>query len=280
MNVAEGSEATAAKLSQRRAEVLRERRFARDGVVRARVAERQPKGVERQASDQRALRMPGAGAVTRFELGKQDLRPPAVEGVNRKRETDRGEVNADLVQPSGEGAAFQEGVSGNMPDDLEACQGRFSVFVGDDDAAVGLIRLERQIDLAGFVHAAGDEGEINLLDFAASELSGQSALGVERPSVHDNAGGVAVDPVDGSELLIGIKMLVTDQGVVYGDGAGSGDTDQSRGFVDDEDFGVLMEDSNVRNTAFVSGHDSNVPRRGVEGAVEGSGDGERGGVNN
>lgn len=217
--------------------------------------------------------MPGTGAVTRFELGKQDLRPPAVEGVNRKREADRREVNADLVQPSGEGAAFQEGVSGNMPDDLEACQGGFSVFVSDDDAAVGLIRLERQIHLAGFVHAAGDEGKIDLLDFAASELSGQSALGVERPSIHDDAGGVAVDPVDGSELLIRVKMLVTDQSVVHGDSSGSGDTDQSRGFVDDEDVGVLMEDSNVRNAAFFSGHNSSVPRRGVGGAAERLGDG-------
>ncbi len=140
-----------------------------------------------------------------------------------------------------------------------------------DDAAAGLVGFERKIHLAGFLHAAGDEGEIDLFDFAASELRRQGALRVERPSVDHDAAGVAVDPVDRSELLIGVEMPVTDQGVVDGNRSGSRDTHQPRGFVHDQDFGVLMEDANFRNAAFLPGHGGSVPREGFEGAGVGRG---------
>ena len=193
-----------------------------------------------------------------FEIAEVDGVGGAVEGIDRQREADVREMDADLVGFSGFGEAAEESETAETLFD-PPIRARGSAGVFDDGHALGIggMRREGGVDDAFiFQRPAADEGEVFFLDRVVLELVGEVLLGGSIECEEEDAGGVLVEAMDDADARVfaaggGDVQLAAE---LFEDGIGfgaAGDGGEISGFVDGDGGGMTPEDFKGLRQGFV-----------------------------
>jgi hypothetical protein len=174
----------------------------------------------------------------------------AVETVAEDGVAEGGQMDADLMRAAGADFDFEISVAGVAFDDAPVGEGGAA-----GAEAAGHLRAMNGVAGDGLVEAtvvgfgeALDDGEIDLVDFAGGELFAEGAVGGVGARDDDDAAGFFVEAMDDTGTIVaaggGELAEVVEQGIDEGAGvlAGAGMDDYARGFVDDDDVFVFIED--------------------------------------
>ena len=188
-----------------------------------------------------------------FELVNSEVTRGAIEGVADHRVMERGEVDADLVGAAGVKLDFEE--RGGTDAGKGAPVGAGFAGPGKDEAAAGGhanaalgVTGDGEVDDAGVVEMAFDEGDVGFLDFAVAKGFAEFGVGEIGLGDEDDAGGFLVEAVDDTgakdvaalrEGLTATEERVDESAFVV---SGAGVDDHAGGLVDGYDVGVFVED--------------------------------------
>ena len=161
----------------------------------------------------------------------------------------RDAVDAKLVRPAGERLQFEPGqLLGGIVQRL---------IIGDGAGAVGVVAVgrrgalstgsadtfQRQVDAAlDRDRSAGDDRPVGLVDVTAAEQRGELAGSARRAGKQQNAGGIAIQPVDQAGPVFGAEPQRVQHAVEVAGDAGAPLHRQAVGLVDHQDLVVLVDD--------------------------------------
>ena len=190
---------------------------------------------------------PVGGGELAFDEGEVEVFVGAVEFVADDGMAEVGEVDADLVFASGAGEGLEEGegFSGAVEaaEDFEVGLGGGAIGahgVFDGDLAVVILTQGKVGEVLVPGGVAMDDGEVFFADGAALPDAAKVAGGGIGFGDEDEAAGFAVEAVDevrGGSLAEVQTDTADEAGVCVAFG---GMADEAGGFVDDEEFGILV----------------------------------------
>jgi len=202
---------------------------------------RQLARVQREAGEEGTL--VGASLVAALQVGEQQLRRAAVEGVVENRQARRRQMHADLVAPAGDRTAFQPGEAAKPLAHPETGRGRLAaLFHAAHQTRPAFIRAQGQLDgelvRRGRAH---HECMIELLRRAGLKLPAQKIEGGLGLGAEEHAAGVGVEPVHvgdvAADLLMDAGHEVRARLV-----PAVRDDEQAAGLVEDQQRLVLVDD--------------------------------------
>ena len=154
-------------------------------------------------------------------------------------------MNADLMSPPGFQLDAEHGVIGEALRNAVVGHGGFAVRPHREAFAVEGVAADRFINGAAAGHGAVGQGEVFALHGSGLQLIHQLLVGLQGLRDHQQATGVLVDPVNNAAAWnVGQIRAVIEQAILQGavPVAGSRMHDQPGGFVDDQEFLILMDD--------------------------------------
>ena len=174
----------------------------------------------------------------------------AVERVAGNRATGGGGVDADLVGAAGEKFQLEEGSPGPGADDFPVGPGGAALGAHGHFLAVDGVAPDRALPGAHLSFGATQhKGEVGFLGFAVLELTAEFAVGGIGFRGDEDSGSFEIEPMNdagtvGASAGGEMARAVMQQGGGEGarGSAGSRMNGDSRGFVEDNDVGVLVKD--------------------------------------
>jgi hypothetical protein len=175
----------------------------------------------------------------------------SVDWVSRNGELDRCEMDADLMRPAGLEADSQERMAREELHDVEVGDSiARRCSVERDAGRVGAVASDRRLDApAARARPTLHEREILALDLARPQKPLQAAVSLVRTRYHEEARGVAIEPVHDSGSL-GLRPTRNRMAQKAVDERarrvpGRGVDDEAGRLVDDEQVLVLIRDAKI-----------------------------------
>ncbi len=199
---------------------------------------------------------------------------------------DRFEVDADLVESSGERAALDEGeLLRGLEEAIRGDRGFARASGAGEGAALSLELEEGLADEAlGLARSRGDDSPVELANFSGFEHGAEGVVGAWAEGDEEQAAGVAVESMEEPEVsglaeVLEAAAVESEEPVEEGVGlvgeAGLGDA--SRGLVDDDEVVVLEAEVEGDVLVGLDGeHGSGGAGVGVEVPAEFAGEGSEG----
>jgi hypothetical protein len=202
--------------------------------------------VERETIDQGPFGFAGFLTVISLELTQKDCRTSGViDRIDRQRQPDAGQVDADLMGLAGPGKyAKKRELAKSLLDFPERPRRPTAVFDNRHHPLVRRVHADGGIDFAFIVlRPAHHQGEVLLLHRVVLELMRKMPLGCGVFGEEHDAAGVFVEAMDDEKLHVELRRQLLEHALVV---AATGDGRQARGLVDGHDVRIFVENGQKR----------------------------------